>query len=201
MVPTQFYVDLTSFQNATKLQKTNYQYNKLIDAMMCVSNKRMAIKKSQGCRKHNRFKPSEYVSTPKPYIKQTQNVNNVKHKSSKKFQKNVDMDQRNILRKKVVAPQVTSLNLSPHYLRHKNRQENQARAMEQVVRWLEQEFSTNFCTENHAKQNHDKPGNFKKQNTKMPSTANVNVERHEHHHMHEHIHHHYHHYQETPIVV
>lgn len=93
---------------------------------------------------------------------------------------------------------------SPHHLRHRNRQEDQARAMSQVVRWLEREFSP---TDNSNKKEKPKKGEKPREKekhtsaTKTTTTESSGVERHEHHHVHEHIHHHYHHYQETPIVV
>lgn len=68
--------------------------------------------------------------------------------------------------------------------------------MAQVVRWLEQEFSSN----DKEKQKTD---SWSSTGEKQSSATNTEsgVERHEHHHVHEHIHHHYHHYQETPVVV
>ncbi|XP_057326013.1 protein naked cuticle homolog 2 [Microplitis mediator] len=61
-----------------------------------------------------------------------------------------------------------------HQLKHATREQEQARAMQQVVRWLEQEFSS---------QNPDNDTN----NTGRR-------------HVHEHIHHHYHHYHADPVV-
>uniref|UniRef100_A0A1B6LMG8 Protein naked cuticle homolog n=1 Tax=Graphocephala atropunctata TaxID=36148 RepID=A0A1B6LMG8_9HEMI len=75
---------------------------------------------------------------------------------------------------------------SPHHLKHRHREQEQARAMAQVVRWLEQEFSTprggggGGGGHKHHKSDHQRT---------------------EHHHIHEHVHHHYHHYQETPVLV
>lgn len=93
---------------------------------------------------------------------------------------------------------------SPHHLRHRNRQEDQARAMAQVVRWLEQEFSSND-KKDKSKTGCSWSSTGEKQssatNTTTTTTTESGIERHEHHHVHEHIHHHYHHYQETPIVV
>lgn len=95
---------------------------------------------------------------------------------------------------------------SPHHLKHRNRQEDQARAMAQVVRWLEQEFSSNMKKADGVKKN---KGHHQSNSQPSPNRGSANngspsissVERHEHHHVHEHIHHHYHHYHETPVVV
>lgn len=68
-----------------------------------------------------------------------------------------------------------SLNKSSkkHQLKHVTREQDQARAMSQVVKWLETEF---------------------KQKEAATSGASGR------HHVHEHIHHHYHHYAEPAIV-
>jgi naked cuticle len=95
--------------------------------------------------------------------------------------------------------------------------------MKQVVRWLEQEFSSSLNTteklnaknaaENETKTPHTSPprttkqphsqtlGSPKRDEAPNSPSASSSVERHEHHHVHEHIHHHYHHYQETPVLV
>ncbi|XP_014239607.1 GATA zinc finger domain-containing protein 10-like [Cimex lectularius] len=67
-----------------------------------------------------------------------------------------------------------------HHQKHRHREAEQARAMAQVVKWLEQEFSS-------PKQDHNKY-----------SPTNDYLE---HRHIHEHVHHHYHHYQDTPISI
>lgn len=95
---------------------------------------------------------------------------------------------------------------SPHHLKHRNRQEDQARAMAQVVRWLEQEFSSKVDGVKKSKGHHrstsqPSPNRGSSANANNGSPSISSVERHEHHHVHEHIHHHYHHYQETPVVV
>lgn len=100
---------------------------------------------------------------------------------------------------------------SPHHLKHRNRQEDQARAMAQVVRWLEQEFSSNVNMNGKTDSAKTTKSNATKSSPQQSSRASPNrdatspsvsaVERHEHHHVHEHIHHHYHHYQESPVVV
>lgn len=197
MDPTHFYVDLASFQNATQLPNTDCQYNKLIDAVMCVSSKKVPVKRNPGCRKHNKIKTHEYIS-PRCNILTDSTQNNEKSpkvkneiEQAKQFRKNV---------KKV--PQIVLGNTSsPHYLRHRNRQEDQARAMAQVVRWLEQEFSSNFYTNEQNHKTEHRSNSYEKQTNNATPSPSSSVERHEHHHVHEHIHHHYHHYQETPIVV
>lgn len=120
-------------------------------------------------------------------------------------------------------PIVLGHSSSPHHLKHRNREQDQARAMKQVVRWLEQEFSSSLNTteklnaknsaSNETKTPPKTPSrNVKQPNSQMPESpkrdetpnspsASSSVERHEHHHVHEHIHHHYHHYQDTPVVV
>jgi len=58
-----------------------------------------------------------------------------------------------------------------HQLKHATREQDQARAMAQVVRWLEREFSQSA----------------------VAATSNRK-------HVHEHIHHHYHHYHAEALV-
>lgn len=78
-----------------------------------------------------------------------------------------------------VPPRPSQTTTSPHHLKHRHREQEQARAMAQVVRWLEQEFSSPRDKYRHK-----------------PDTQRT-----EHHHVHEHVHHHYHHYQDTPVLV
>lgn len=82
--------------------------------------------------------------------------------------------------------------------------------MAQVVRWLEQEFSSGLgTTDRFASGNSTRPPPppegpppGQPEAGTDPTAAGVSsVERHEHHHVHEHIHHHYHHYRETPVLV
>ncbi|PNF40617.1 hypothetical protein B7P43_G05921 [Cryptotermes secundus] len=120
-------------------------------------------------------------------------------------------------------PIVLGHSSSPHHLKHRNREQDQARAMKQVVRWLEQEFSSSLNTteklnaknaatnetktppktpSRNVKQPHSQmPESPKRDETPNSPSASSSVERHEHHHVHEHIHHHYHHYQDTPVLV
>lgn len=112
---------------------------------------------------------------------------------------------------------VTGHTSSPHYEKHRTREHDQARAMAQVVKWLEQEFSLNktssdlgvttttTTTTNKVRNDHvkivsgtpsaDKPG---ENNPAGNSSSGSAIE---HHHVHEHIHHHYHHYQDAPVLV
>lgn len=88
-----------------------------------------------------------------------------------------------------------------HELKHRYREFEQARAKEQVVRWLEQEFSspTKYCNrKNNNYLNNRKCTSKEEVKSKNRSYSN---EKHEHHHIHEHVHHHYHHYHESPVVV
>ncbi|XP_008200263.1 uncharacterized protein nkd [Tribolium castaneum] len=189
--PTHFYVDLASLQNTTQLPQTHCQYDKLIDAVMCVSNKKISLNK-QKCRKHrvrNDLADIRYQFLQYPMTNDENKLNKPNKRTPKKSVSDV----------KKSPHVVTGHTSSPHHLRHKNRQEDQARAMAQVVRWLEQEFSSNLNTKEKAKGNHFH--STKEKTTSAPSSPGSGVERHEHHHVHEHIHHHYHHYQETPLVV
>ncbi|KAK7578052.1 hypothetical protein V9T40_010257 [Parthenolecanium corni] len=108
-----------------------------------------------------------------------------------------------------------------HELKHRNRELEQARAKEQVVRWLEQDFFTpaKYAANHHQRKVNNKNHNNSNQNNNINNNNNVNYykatskeemksksrfcsnEKHEHHHVHEHVHHHYHHYHESPIVV
>ncbi|RZC39492.1 uncharacterized protein BDFB_000236, partial [Asbolus verrucosus] len=200
--PTHFYVDLASLQNTTQLPQTHCQYDKLIDAVMCVSNKKISLNKQSKCRKH-RVKndisdiPFRYQFLQYPMTNDENKMNKSNKRTPKKSVNSEVKTSKN-------PPVVTGHTSSPHHLRHRNRQEDQARAMAQVVRWLEQEFSSNLNTreKEKTKTNHFTQSTYKEKNTNStPSTPNSGIERHEHHHVHEHIHHHYHHYQETPLVV
>lgn len=201
--PEHFYVDLASFQNTTNLPQTPCQYNKLIDAVMCVSNRKLPVKKSTTCKRNLKMKTHDltqstafYHALPPPN-KELKSNKNIIYKIS-------DVDAKNVKKTNKKMPQIVlGHTSSPHHLRHRNRQEDQARAMAQVVRWLEQEFSSNLHTsDNKSNKNNVESTSYEKYtNTSATTPTNSNVERHEHHHVHEHIHHHYHHYQESPIVV
>lgn len=86
-----------------------------------------------------------------------------------------------------------------HQLKHRNREQEHARAMAQVISWLERE-NIGGCDKKFSSSPNRKNPN--------PSTNSLlgsppAVKKHEHHHVHEHIHHHYHHHfsKETPIIV
>lgn len=201
--PTHFYVDLASLQNTTHLPDSNCQYNKLINAVMCVSNKKVPVNRTQGCKKHNL--PTSNIPVRSQILdKPLSNIENV-IKRSKKGAKLVDSEQTTAAFKKNIKKfphAVLGHTSSPHHMRHRNRQEDQARAMAQVVRWLEQEFSNvNAGDKKENGKSTAWSNNQEKHTTTNSTAADSSVERHEHHHVHEHIHHHYHHYQETPIVV
>lgn len=89
-----------------------------------------------------------------------------------------------------------------HELKHRYREFEQARAKEQVVRWLEQEFScpAKYCNNRKKNNSVNNSKTTSKEEVKSKIRSYPN-EKHEHHHIHEHVHHHYHHYHEAPIVV
>lgn len=89
---------------------------------------------------------------------------------------------------------------TPHQLKHRNREEEHARAMAQVINWLERE---NIGDKNTSS---PKPFlDFQHQHhfRQIPSSPPIGKKHEHHHHVHEHIHHHYHHHfgKETPIIV
>lgn len=93
---------------------------------------------------------------------------------------------------------LTNAASTPHQLKHRNREQEHARAMAQVISWLERE-NIGGCEKKFSSPNRKNPN---------PSTNSLQgtppaVKKHEHHHVHEHIHHHYHHHfpKETPIIV
>lgn len=201
--PTHFYVDLASLQNTTHLPESNCQYNKLINAVMCVSNKRVAAVN----RKHNLPASNIPVRYQLLNNRPLNNYDSIVNKNCKKATTKLIESEQNATFKRSTKklPQVVvGHTSSPHHLRHRNRQEDQARAMAQVVRWLEQEFSSDVhCEDRKEKSKSTSWSNHQEEQTRSSgaSATDPAVERHEHHHVHEHIHHHYHHYQETPIVV
>ncbi|XP_025835687.1 protein naked cuticle homolog 2 [Agrilus planipennis] len=210
--PTHLYVDLASLQNTTQLPNTTCQYGQLIDAVMCVSNKQITTKRSQGCHRHVRLKyPESTNNNVNPFqyhlVDSSFMIPDGIPKITKKTKTKCESEATPAVKKNIRKfPQVVlGHTSSPHHLRHRNRQEDKARAMAQVVRWLEQEFSSNLhaTSDNEDKtkstESRKSPQDDKGENS--PTDTKPNVERHEHHHVHEHIHHHYHHYQETPVVV
>lgn len=202
--PAHLYVDLASLHNTPQLPQTHCEYDKLINAVMCVSNRKISLNKQSKCRKHRTKEnatetPCKYQFLP---YAMTNDENRLNKSYKKTLKKSVNYEIKN---SPIKIPQfVTGHTSSPHHLKHKNRQEDQARAMAQVVRWLEQEFSSNLNMKNTGKTkgNHFTQSTHKeKTTTNSSSSPNSAVEKHEHHHVHEHVHHHYHHYQETPLVV
>ncbi|XP_015925577.1 protein naked cuticle homolog 2 [Parasteatoda tepidariorum] len=74
-----------------------------------------------------------------------------------------------------------------HHYRHRHRDHERQRAMQQVASWIARE---------HSNAKADTAKHFVR-STMSPSTSRKQVvERHEHHHLHEHVHHHYHHFVE-----
>uniref|UniRef100_A0A023EWY7 Protein naked cuticle homolog n=1 Tax=Triatoma infestans TaxID=30076 RepID=A0A023EWY7_TRIIF len=86
---------------------------------------------------------------------------------------------------------------SSHQHKHRHREAEQARAMAQVVKWLEQEFSTKSKTNENIGQSKTGCSAAGEANTGCASTP----ARQEHHHVHEHVHHHYHHYTDSALSV
>lgn len=190
---TQFYVDLASLQNATQMP-TNYKYDKLIDAVIGVSNRRNTMCNQMKPKKHTRRNSEGEIPVDIQVVDSKTKENGAKISSNPI--KNVSSTKKSSKK----AQGVTGHTSSPHYLKHRNRQEDQARAMAQVVRWLEQEFSSNLTIKNRLERAYQSGFSSEKDNTNCPNNSK-NVERHEHHHVHEHIHHHYHHYQDSPFIV
>jgi len=125
---------------------------------------------------------------------------------------------------------IGTTNASPHQIKHRNREQEHARAMAQVISWLERENiggkegnnmklrfaspkrreSPSSGSNNEEKilhqvhQHQEEHKEEQKAVTPPESTGSPStVKKHEHHHVHEHIHHHYHHHfpKETPIIV
>lgn len=215
------------------------RYDKLFGAVVCIPNlpnntkNATLFQSSHMCRnqRHNRSKSHDLTSTQMPFryhlLESHQNLTNKYLKTEltekttnpklvKKTSKLKTYDAEFVeqtpaaaFKKNVKKFSVPGHSSSPHHLKHRNRQEDQARAMAQVVRWLEQEFSSNVHLKKEKKKNAKaSPEKGTSAAPSSPSSPNVDgspsvssVERHEHHHVHEHIHHHYHHYQEAPVPV
>ncbi|KAK5639284.1 hypothetical protein RI129_011776 [Pyrocoelia pectoralis] len=200
--PTHFYVDLMALQNNTQISNGNCRYDKLVDAVMCVSNKKL-----YDCyKKHNLKNCDDSSNSPFHCQLMEAKANSTKHvnkpiKKQTKKQNDIEATPKQNIRKfpRVVVGHTSS----PHHLRHRNRQEDQARAMAQVVRWLEQEFSNNLYTnigEDKTKFSNCEETRAKQHFCGMMKNLNDCSDYHEYRHVHEHIHHHYHHYQESPVV-
>lgn len=82
MDPTHFYVDLAALQNTTHLPQSNCQYNKLINAVMCVSSNN---KKATP----NRIKHGNSSNIPVRY-QPLNNIENVMNKGNKKTVKGLE---------------------------------------------------------------------------------------------------------------
>ncbi|KAJ9587006.1 hypothetical protein L9F63_019403, partial [Diploptera punctata] len=175
------------------------RYDKLLGAVVCASSKHAGMGYHQPCRTrgHHRSRSHDLSHAAnsfqyhlldtsndsqhhRPFVdngiphgyQHTRLGHHARSKSHETEYGNVDQHRMPVYRHqdRKFPPIVLGHSSSPHHLKHRNREQDQARAMKQVVRWLEQEFSSKHKT----------------------------VTQHEHHHVHEHIHHHYHHYQETP---
>ncbi|KAF5291902.1 hypothetical protein FQR65_LT11386 [Abscondita terminalis] len=192
--PTHFYVDLMALQNNTQISKDGCHYDKLLNAVMCVSNKKI----SECCKRHTHIKNCDISSSLFHYQLVEDSTKQVKP-AKKHIKKQNDFESPNAGKRNTrkLPRVVLGHTSSPHHLRHRNRQEDQARAMAQVVLWLEQEFSNNSYT--NTGEERTKSANCESNNKEhpcgMPKNQNYYTEYHEHHHVHEHIHHHYHHYQ------
>lgn len=227
------------------------RYDKFLGAVVCASSKHTNMGYHQPCRTrgHHRSRshdlshaanpfqyhlldpPNEphhrlYIEGGTPHSYQHSRLgHHVRSKSHEAEYSNLEQHRIPAYRQqeRKFPPIVVGHSSSPHHLKHRNREQDQARAMEQVVRWLEQEFSSSLNTTeklnaknaaaNETKTPHispprnvkqpcsQTPGSPKRDETPNSPSASSSVERHEHHHVHEHIHHHYHHYQETPVLV
>lgn len=205
--PTHLYVDLASLQNTNQRTDSNCKYDKLIDAVMCVSGKKLSDSKNESSKRHYHNKSYHISDTPFRYQllgNSVVNIESVSKTAKKLSRKTTEFEPTTAVKRNIRKfPQVVlGHTSSPHHLRHRNRQEDQARAMAQVVRWLEQEFSSSLNTnDSKEKVQPKRTEDQEKYSCSMPTNVNSNIERHEHHHVHEHIHHHYHHYQDTSLVV
>ena len=226
------------------------RYDKLLGAVVCASSKHASMGYHQPCRArgHHRSRSHDLSHTANPFqyhlldpssdshhrpfvdgsASHTRLGHHARSKSHEAEYGNSDPHHMPAYRQqeRKFPPIVLGHSSSPHHLKHRNREQDQARAMKQVVRWLEQEFSSSLNTTEKlnaknstssatANGNNTPPltpsKNTKQSNSQTPSSPKRNetpnspsassVERHEHHHVHEHIHHHYHHYQETPVLV
>jgi len=111
----------------------------------------------------------------------------------------INVSGNNVNELTVTTPQ-QNLGSSPHQMKHKNREQEHARAMSQVISWLERE-NISGNSNGRMEKKYSSPRRIKNFRSVMPFTPPV-VRKLEHHHVHEHIHHHYHHYsKETPIIV
>ena len=89
--------------------------------------------------------------------------------------------------------------VSPHHQRrHRHRDKQHQRAMQQVAAWIEREHSVSPIQEQVPTSPNMGNNNVCPAIAKLNAGEHVLIQRHEHHHIHEHHHHHhYHHYHET----
>jgi hypothetical protein len=100
----------------------------------------------------------------------------------------------------VVLPTAAKeLSVSPHHQRrHRHRDKQHQRAMQQVAAWIEREHSTSPVHDPMAPPKSMCPASMLPSTKLGPAGEHILIQRHEHHHIHEHHHHHhYHHYHET----
>lgn len=221
--------NLYKVNRTAKLKLPCSQYDKLLNAVVSMSNKHIntnAFQRSslshQNCKcgRHYRVHANEISQTPSQnnltgtkrnslskrnsyctndFLKRPKSVERL-HSRSKCCENKFDQAPSLKKHSKKFSRIILSHSNSPHHLKHKNRQEDQARAMAQVVRWLEKEVSTNVTIKSRLEKKLNKskscytsekknPLNFKVMNPNLKY-----VQRHKHHHVHEYIHHHYHHF-------
>lgn len=107
MDPTHFYVDLASLQNTTHLPESNCEYNKLINAVMCVSNnnKKAVPNHLQGGYKKHGNAPASNI--PVRHQQPLNNIENVMNKGNRKTVKTVEAEPLPALKKNIKKfPQV-----------------------------------------------------------------------------------------------
>lgn len=226
-----YLVNLSSLNstNLCKLNRTNKlnlpysHYDKLLNVVASMSGRHTSTDththhKHQNCKcgqpRHHSLNPS-YPSTNTTATKRISPskascyLNNfIKrpiervHSRSKLYESKFEQSPSLKKHSKKISRIILSHTNSPHYLKHQNRQENQARAMAQVVRWLEKEVSTNVTIKNRLEKklgkNKSKPHCISDKKTPVHfKVTNPNLkytQRHKHHHVHKYIHHHYHHF-------
>lgn len=108
MDPTHFYVDLAALQNTTHLPESTCQYNKLINAVMCVShhNKKATPNRVQGYKKNSNLPASNIPVRYQPL----NNIENVMNKGNKKTVKAADGEAMPAFKKNVKKfPQVSKM--------------------------------------------------------------------------------------------
>nr|CAD7576217.1 unnamed protein product [Timema californicum] len=226
--PDSRYLDLAGVDT----HSPDCRYDKFLGAVVCTSNKHASIGyHHQPCRSrgHHRSRSHDLSGAFRYHLLDSNHHHSyvdplahqptrlyVHHARSKSHEAEFGYEHRHDRKFPSI---VVGHSSSPHHLKHRNREQDQARAMAQVVRWLEQEFSSTLNTTaklnaknisgsakspptspTKAPSQPQSPGAPKSEETPTSPTLS-SAERHEHHHVHEHVHHHYHHYQETPVLV